>query len=436
MKIDQPGQGITPDFGGSISQDKSLAGTPLANINNDSVERFQSLVNLYDNFLNVSAQSSGGDDSPTEYNAQLLQDMQKDVDQRMQQAQLAGPSGSDSTTGSTWGQGLRDLSQKGLEAGYNAAKGAAKYSDNDKSFPFNDSSSTTTGKEKMPDNLTSLGNWGKGTTIAEGSWHAAEVGAVNWSDSGDWGSGYAKGATDFLNVQGRVYGDAGFKDWTVSAGIGVQGRVELVGSHYEIGYTTPSIYNLGGHPINLNTKVNADASVGVTGDVHAEIGIGKNTHIAVGAGGFSGASASLAGQVGVSDFGNVHGSATAWAGVGAKVDVSAGFSDGKFSFDFGAGLALGIGAELDWGFTIDFYAIGDSLYNAAAEAWDWVGDAGDWVAGAAGDVADAVGDAAEAVGDAAQDTVNAVEDAAGDVADAVGDAAGAVGDAVSDVCDW
>ena len=338
--------------------------------------------------------------------------------------------------GRGWGLALRDLSQEGLQKGVEQLRKQAIWRNSYSSLNGSSSSWWNVGGEKLPDNWSKLGAWGKGTTLAEFEWHLARIGAVDYKDSGDWGSFYVKGATDFFKVQGRVYGDAGFKDWTVTAGIGVQGRVEIVGSHYEAGYSTPSVYTLGGHNIYFATKVNADASVGVTGFAEAEIGLGKNTHLDLGAGGFDGASASLAGSESIGDFGSVNAGATAWAGVGAKADVDAGFKNGEFSFHFGAGLALGLGLEYDWGFSINFAEIGDSLYNVAADTFDCVGDAGEWVGGAAEDVADWVGDAAETVGDTAEDVVDAVGDAAGDVADAVGDAADSVGDAISDVFDW
>lgn len=148
----------------------------------------------------------------------------------------------------------------------------------------------------MPDNLSHLGDYGKGSTLAEFEWHLARIGEVDYKDQGDWGSFYAKGATDFMKVQGRVFGQAGYDDWTVTAGVGVQGRLEIVGSHYEAGYDSPSFYNLGGHDLNLRTKVNADAYVGASGFAEAEVGIGKDTHLNLGAGGFDGASAALKGR--------------------------------------------------------------------------------------------------------------------------------------------
>jgi hypothetical protein len=338
---------------------------------------------------------------------------------------------SESGNDGRWGSTLKDLTKDGLQKGVDELKKQGTWKGSDSSVHGSSSSLGNVGGEKLPDNLSKLGAWGKGKTIAEFEWHAARVGAVDYKDSGDWGSVYVKGATDFLKIQGRVYGNVGFNDWTATAGGGVQGRIEIVGSHYEAGYKSPSFYNLGGHNIDLETKVNADAQVGVNGFAEAEVGVGKNTHLDLGAGGFEGASASLGGSESLGDFGSVNGQADVWAGVGAKADVDVGLKGGKFSFHFGAGLALGIGAEYDWGFSIDFAAIGDSLYHVGSDLIDGIGDAGDWIGCAAGDVADWTEGAAETVGNAAEDAVDAVGDAAGDVVDAAGDAADAVGDFVS-----
>jgi hypothetical protein len=321
----------------------------------------------------------------------------------------------------SWGDSLRDLSKTGFEKGYEALKKKGIWSGSDSSKNNDTDSIWNVGNEKLPDNLSHLGDYGKANTLAEYEWHAARVGEVDYKDQGDWGSFYAKGATDFFKVQGRVYSDVGFKDWTANAGFGVQGRFELVGHHYEAGYSTPSIYNVGGHDLTLNTKVNGDAYVGANGFAEAEIGIGKNTHLDLGAGGFDGASAALKGSETLGDFGGVNGGVGAWAGVGAKVDVDAGFKNGEFSFHFGAGLALGLGLEYDWGFSINFAGIGDSLYNVGADAVDFIGDAGDWVGDAAGDVVEWGGDAAEAVGDFAEGAVDTATGVVSDIGDALDD---------------
>ncbi|MBV9503879.1 MAG: hypothetical protein JO323_02625 [Acidobacteriia bacterium] len=305
----------------------------------------------------------------------------------------------------------------------------------------NDSSTSlgNVGGENLPGNLNSLGADRPGNNMAQFEWHLFQTGDVNYSDSGNWGKLSASGSTDFLQVQGRAYENTGFNDWTASASVGVQGRADLVHSHYQGEYDSPSLYNLGGHDIDSQTKLSADAEAGVSGFAEAGIGVGKSDYVDLGAGGFDGASATLKGSEDLGDFGGVNGDVTGWTGVGAKVDVDAGYKNGKFSFNFGAGLALGLGADYDWGFTIDFGNIADSLYNVAADGIDGVADAGKWVAGAASDAAGWVGDAAQTVGDTAEGVVSDVGSAAGDVVSDVGSAASNVasdvGGAISDAWD-
>ena len=265
-----------------------------------------------------------------------------------------------------------------------------------------------TGNEKMPDNVSNLGAWGKGTTLDQAEWHAGRVGDVNYQDSGDWGSAYATGSTDFMKLQGRVYGDTGYKDGTLTASGGVQGRLELVGSHYQGGYTSPTLFSFDGHNINSQTTVNADASVGVTGTAEGGVGIGKNDYVQVGASGFAGASASVKGSETVGDVAGVNGDASVYAGVGAKANLDLGYKDGQFTFNLGAGLAWGIGCSFDFGFSVNVGAIGDGIEDGAK----WVGNE--------------VEDGAKAVG-------NGVEDGAKAVGNAVSDAASAVGDALSSI---
>jgi hypothetical protein len=255
------------------------------------------------------------------------------------------------------------------------------------------------GNEKMPTNLNNLGAYGKGTTRAGAEWHAAEVGDVNYQDSGDWGSAYAVGSTDFLRFQGRVYGDTGYKNGSVTATGGVQGRFELVGSHYQAGYTSPTLFSIGGHDIQSRTTLNADASVGASGSVDGVISIGKNDYAQVGASGFAGASASLKGSENLGDLAGVNGDATVWAGVGAKGDLGAGYKDGELSFHFGLGVAFGIGYDFDIGFSINVDAIGDGIYSVASDVVGGVGDAAEDVGNAVGDaVSGAVSDIGDAIG--------------------------------------
>jgi hypothetical protein len=249
------------------------------------------------------------------------------------------------------------------------------------------------GNEKMPTNLNSLGVWGQGTTRADAEWHAAQIGDINYQSSGDWGSAYAVGSTDFLKLEGRVYGDSGYKDGTVMASGGVQGRFELMGSHYQAGYTSPTAFTFGGHDFNSRTTVNADASVGATATVNGGIALGKNDYVDVGASGFAGASASLKGSESIGDVATVKGDATVWAGVGAKANIDAGYKDGELSFSLGFGFAFGYGFDYDLGFSINVGAVGDCIEEGASDVVNGIGDA-------ASAVGDGIGDAASAVGDA------------------------------------
>jgi hypothetical protein len=242
------------------------------------------------------------------------------------------------------------------------------------------------GGEKMPSNLNSLGAWGQGTTVADAEWHAARVGEVNYQGSGDWGSAYAMGATDFMKIEGRVYGDSGYKDGTVMASGGVQGRIELMGSHYQAGYTSPTLFNFGGHDFNSRTTLNADASVGATATAHGGIALGKSDYVDVGASGFAGASASLKGSESIGDVAAVKGDATAWAGVGAKADLDAGYKDGELSFSFGLGFAFGYGFDYDLGFSVNVGAVGDCIEEGASDVVDGIGDAASAIGDAIGDL--------------------------------------------------
>lgn len=270
------------------------------------------------------------------------------------------------------------------------------------------------GDMEMPDRLDKLGaQTTKGKTLAEGEVHYARVGELDEKAAGDWGSAYIKGQTDFLSAQGRVYGDAGMNDGAFEAYIGAQGRAELVGVHYDMGYNTPTV-NIAGHDIGIQTNAQVDAFVGAQGNIEADIRLGKDPRVHVGGEAFVGASATIQGQAALGDMAEIHGSATGWAGAGVKGNLDVGFEDGKLNFDIGFGAALGLGFELDWGFSIDVGAVADFAADVGGAIWDGISDAG------------------EAIGDFASDVGGAISDGVEAVGDAIGDAASAVGDAVSD----
>jgi hypothetical protein len=300
------------------------------------------------------------------------------------------------------GGGSKDPSKQSASA----AQKDGMWSDHESVKDSDSGSLENIGNENMPSNLNTLGTWGQGTTRADAEWHAAEFGVVNDQASGDWGSAYFRGSTVVLEVEGRVFGDSGYKDGSYFASGGVQGRFELIGQHYQAGYTSPTLFNFGGHDITSRTTVNADAFVGATGTVQGGIAIGKNDYVQVGASGFAGASATIKGSEKLGDVASVNGSASGYVGVGAKADLDVGYKDGEINFNFGLGLAWGIGYSFDFGFSVNVDAIADGAYNEVKDAGKWVGNEAE--------------DAGKAVGNAVEDATKAVGDA--------------VGDAVSDIC--
>ncbi|PLW71638.1 hypothetical protein C0036_16760 [Streptomyces sp. DJ] len=97
-----------------------------------------------------------------------------------------------------------------------------------------------------------------------------------------------------------------------------------------------------------------------------------------GAEAFAGAKAGVAGGADIGGIG-VGATAEGWAGVGAEAEASLGKgNDGKWHIGAHAGVALGLGGQVGFEFTVDPGKVTDTV----------------------GDAADALGDAAGAVGDA------------------------------------
>jgi hypothetical protein len=339
----------------------------------------------------------------------------------------------------------------------------------------------------MPENLSTLGGGG-GKTVGEleGSWNLFEFGKIDERTEGEYGNAYVKGSTKLLSLSGQVYYniDPDFENLTFKAGVGAKGSAEIVGAHYEAGFDTPDL-NIGDSKVDLNGKTNADAYVGVKGNIEGNISIGKENHIGLGAGAFDGANASISGKIGAGEIADGHGYLAAWAGVGAKAKFEAGFKDGKLNVDWGLGLALGAGAEWDLGVSIDFGKAVDTALDGMREIGleepaDWIentggdviefaGDAAKWTGGALEDAGEwsvqagkdafeavenaaketkeaaeaaaeaarkAAEDAAEAARKAAEEAAKAAQDALDAAAQAAEDAIDAAGDAAGDVVDW
>ena len=346
------------------------------------------------------------------------------------------------------GQTLEDFAEKKVTDTYEQ-KTTKDFGPDPESKTWTDS--TTLGDTEMPNDISSLGSGG-GTTVGElkGSWNAFEFGQIDEKAEGDWGSAYAKGSTQVLGVSGEIYYKAGVdtEKKTVTVGVGAKGSLEIVGAHYEAGYKTPPI-NIGDETVDINGKVNFDAYVGATGKAEADLTVGwGEANMKFGAGGFDGAHASTAGEIGVGDLGKATGNLKGWTGIGAKAEFGAGYKDGKVNVDMGLGLSLGIGAEWDLGFQVDFSELADTglevmkdvgleeeaewIENTVNDGIGFVGDAAHWAGDAAEDAAGEIGDAAEDAGDAIGDALDEIGDAAEDVGDTAGDVVGDIGDTLDD----
>jgi hypothetical protein len=103
----------------------------------------------------------------------------------------------------------------------------------------------------------------------------------------------------------------------------------------------------------------ATAEAGAGGKAGAKVGVSydpPSTVVDASADAFAGARAAFDAKGGVAGMTyGIHGEA--WAGVGAKVEVEAGLTDGKFHFSFGAGISLGVGTFLKFDFEIDLKPI-------------------------------------------------------------------------------
>jgi hypothetical protein len=321
------------------------------------------------------------------------------------------------------GKTLEDLAEKKILETYQQ-KTTKDYGPDPKRV----SESSKYGDQALPENLSNLGSGG-GTTLGElkGSWNAAEFGILNERTEGELGEAWAKGSTKVIALDGGLYYKFGVdpEKKTVSVGVGANGSVEVIGAHYEIGYSTPDV-EIGNSKVDVDGKVNGDAWVGAKGNVGVGITLGKENKANAEAGGFAGGKASLSGDVGVGDAANANGNITGWAGIGAKAGAEVGFNDGEFTLKAGFGLALGLGLEWDLGLKIDYGRVArlglDGMREIGLdEEADWISDRADDALQFAGDAAHWAGNTAE---DAAKETAKAVEEAMKAAQKALADAMG------------
>ncbi|MBN8229826.1 hypothetical protein JYK02_20135 [Corallococcus macrosporus] len=195
-------------------------------------------------------------------------------------------------------------------------------------------------------------------TVAQGEWNKSYAAASGSHTSGDVNGNFHN------TVEGQV----------LAADVAAQGNISIDPRHGKIG---------------AQGSVDARADL-VRGSVegHADSALGRSEW---GAEGNVGAEATATGQVVLDPLhgqaaASVHGEAfagarasaevsqdigpatvtagaEAFAGIGVEFEANVGLKDGKLSANFDVGAALGIGASLEFGFSVDVGKIGDTAKN-------------------------------------------------------------------------
>lgn len=182
-----------------------------------------------------------------------------------------------------------------------------------------------------------------------------QTGFFNVTDDGGIVSGH--GQITALAARARAYG--GIDPNAMAAEFGVEANATLL--DLQGGFTQNSqLLDLGFLKVGHETKVDARLYAGADAYAEARVSFENGPRVGLSAGAFAGASAELYGSETIKINGKTvasgHAGVKAWAGAGAKVDIDVGFQDGKLDFRFDVGAALGVGLEIDFGFSIDFKA--------------------------------------------------------------------------------
>lgn len=208
----------------------------------------------------------------------------------------------------------------------------------------------------------------------EGSAKAfADLGHVTAQGTLTNGSTQLSGIAD-ANVGARVYANYGFTQsgvgGTLEASAGARALTEGRVAAGDVGaYARASGF--------AGAEATASARVGPQGG-------------SAGVKAFAGAKGTVATGV---EAGGIGAGATAegWAGVGAEAKAQFGKGDdGKYHFGAEAGVAVGLGGEVGWEFTVDPHKVSDAAHDAADAAGDVAHGIGS-VAGKAGGVAKSIG---------------------------------------------
>lgn len=247
-----------------------------------------------------------------------------------------------------------------------------------------------TDAQKRKDILESITIW-SGSIGKEGSLlHFGKDGDVET----DWGN-YTYSA-DFMKAEWKASGDVGLGGLggeigvaltAFSAAAGGQWGSDMLGLHGNIGVDVGKAEaKVSGDLKWMDEDGNFDPNVSISGSLEA-------------------IAAEVSGEVGVDLAGTeINAKGTVNIGIGAHADI--GYKDGKFNFDVGASLGIGVSVDLE----IDVSGTVDMIVDHAA-------DIGNAAKEAYNMATEAVGQVADAAYNVYNDVVDSVSDFAGDVAD-------------------
>jgi hypothetical protein len=121
----------------------------------------------------------------------------------------------------------------------------------------------------------------------------------------------------------------------------------------------------------------------------------------------------VSGSVSLGEYGGVHGSAEAWAGVGVTAKASVSLEGGRFTARFELGAALGLGFKLGFGVDINFKKIGDAIKNIVTKPLEIAKNIGKKVGEFFKEPVKHVGEALKAAGEKIADGVKSVAKSVG-----------------------
>lgn len=168
---------------------------------------------------------------------------------------------------------------------------------------------------------------------------------------------YARGAVDASMSLDGVKAQL-----TTEAGVSAEASVD--------GTFDPTVNISGLIAVGIENQGQADAFAGTQAKGMVDTSLGwDSAYFGAGGSAFAGANASINGSQGLTINGQkiaeVYGGVEVQAGIGAEAKIDFGLKDGEFHFDLGAGLALGVGLELNLGGSIDL----KFLTDAVSDVW-------------------------------------------------------------------